>query len=393
MIGPRRQSEARDRRGEQCSGLLREPAETRDFVRRQPRVEFALSLQSARSVPRPRAGPPLAESSAVSRRYCASPIRSSTGSGGDLDVDVDAIDQRAGNAVAVADYLLCRAVAAAAGIARITAGTGIHRGDQLESRRELAGAFQPRDDRPRRSPAVRAMPRARCAEIRAVRPGTAHQDAQATIRRAAMIRRRSAPPSTPCVAGCGTAGGRRDSVCGPRRIPSSPPAEFPARDKGGNNPGRRCASRVLPAPGGPIIKSPCSPAAAISKARLAAILAAHLARDPEAVCVARAEICSGSCGRCAWISRRSYGGAGSRPCTPACRAAVRRGFSAEAATTRQMIHQAQLGAAEQACFERIRGRQNHFAAELCAGDERRQELRCFAQRASQATIRRRTRDD
>ncbi len=37
-----------------------------------------------------------------------------------------------------------------------------------------------------------------------------------------------------------------------------------------------------------------------------------------------------------------------------------------------MIHQAQLRAAEKARLERIRGRQDHLAAELGAGDQRGQ---------------------
>lgn len=48
-----------------------------------------------------------------------------------------------------------------------------------------------------------------------------------------------------------------------------------------------------------------------------------------------------------------------------------------------MIHQANLRAVEQAGFKRVRGRQNHFAAELRAGDQRGQELGGLALRASQ----------
>ena len=54
-----------------------------------------------------------------------------------FDVHIDAIDQRAGDSVAIARDLLRGAVAAAAPIAGVAAGAGIHRRDQLESRREI----------------------------------------------------------------------------------------------------------------------------------------------------------------------------------------------------------------------------------------------------------------
>ena len=55
---------------------------------------------------------------------------------GDRQVQIDAVEQRAGEFVAVALDHIGRAGTAAAGLAEITAGTGIHRCDQLEARRK-----------------------------------------------------------------------------------------------------------------------------------------------------------------------------------------------------------------------------------------------------------------
>ena len=178
--------------------------------------------------------------------------------------------------LSIAVDLFRRAMAAAARIARVAAGTGIHGGDQLESCREFAGAFQPRR-RPRfRFPGVRVTLRAHCAETREVHRETTRPGARATVRRAAVRRRRSAQPLTPCVGGCETAGGPPSTGLRPAADSRLATSRTSGADNGGSKPGNRCASSVLPAPGGPIISSPCSPAAAISKARLAAILAAHL---------------------------------------------------------------------------------------------------------------------
>ena len=51
--------------------------------------------------------------------------------------DVDAIQQRAGDAAAVARNRVGRAMAAAIAVAGVAAGAGVHRRDQLEARREL----------------------------------------------------------------------------------------------------------------------------------------------------------------------------------------------------------------------------------------------------------------
>ena len=62
---------------------------------------------------------------------------------GDGQVQVDAVQQRAGEFVAVALHHVWRTAAAAAGFAKISTGAGIHRRHQLETRRKaysVAGA-------------------------------------------------------------------------------------------------------------------------------------------------------------------------------------------------------------------------------------------------------------
>lgn len=58
------------------------------------------------------------------------------GFAGHGQVQVDAIEQRAGELGAVALDLFGRAAAAVCAVAQVAAGTGVHRGDQLETRGE-----------------------------------------------------------------------------------------------------------------------------------------------------------------------------------------------------------------------------------------------------------------
>ena len=55
---------------------------------------------------------------------------------GHADGEIDAVEQRTRHAPAIARDAVRRAVAASAGVAEPPAGTGIHRGDELELRRE-----------------------------------------------------------------------------------------------------------------------------------------------------------------------------------------------------------------------------------------------------------------
>jgi len=64
----------------------------------------------------------------------------------EFDVNIDAVDERSREPISVARDLLCRAMAAAARIPGISAGTRIHRGNQLKLRGELATAPEPRHD-------------------------------------------------------------------------------------------------------------------------------------------------------------------------------------------------------------------------------------------------------
>lgn len=64
----------------------------------------------------------------------------------DAQVQVDAIQQRAGQFRPVALDLLGRAAAAPAGIAQVTAGTGVHRRHQLEARRKAHLVAGPGND-------------------------------------------------------------------------------------------------------------------------------------------------------------------------------------------------------------------------------------------------------
>ena len=68
------------------------------------------------------------------------------GLAGHGQVQVDAVEQRAGELAAVAGDLLRGAAAAAAGIAKIAAGAGIHRRHQLEARREAHLVAGPGDN-------------------------------------------------------------------------------------------------------------------------------------------------------------------------------------------------------------------------------------------------------
>ncbi len=61
-------------------------------------------------------------------------------------MNIDAVDERAGDPVSITEDLFCRATTAATDIAGVAAGTGIHRGNQLEFCRESAGALEARDD-------------------------------------------------------------------------------------------------------------------------------------------------------------------------------------------------------------------------------------------------------
>ena len=116
-----------------------------------------------------------------------------------VERQVDAVEQRPRHARAVARDLVGRARAASARIAEPAAWAGVHRGDELELRRETSsGAPRARcGSRPTR--AARAALRARGDPTPAARRGTARRDARARSRRDAdCCRRRPAPRRSRC---------------------------------------------------------------------------------------------------------------------------------------------------------------------------------------------------
>ena len=155
-------------------------------------------------------------------------------------------------------------------IAGVSAGAGIHRCHQLKSRREFAAALESReiDHAALQRLAQRLQSVAR--EFRQLVEKQHAEMRQARVRRASSRRRRSAPRPRRCAADCETAVVRRRLGLRPAADSKLATSRDSRGARGGNKPGNRCASKVLPAPGGPIINSPCSPAAAISSARLAA---------------------------------------------------------------------------------------------------------------------------
>ncbi len=68
------------------------------------------------------------------------------GDGGDVDVQVDAVQDGAGDAAPVAKQLLVPAQAGAAGVAQEAARARVHGGDQLELGRVVDGAARPGED-------------------------------------------------------------------------------------------------------------------------------------------------------------------------------------------------------------------------------------------------------
>jgi hypothetical protein len=62
-----------------------------------------------------------------------------------FDMEIDAIEERTGNALAITMDLGRAATALAFQVAEVSAGTGVHRGDEHEFGRERHAAGRPRD--------------------------------------------------------------------------------------------------------------------------------------------------------------------------------------------------------------------------------------------------------
>ena len=119
--------------------------------------------------------------------------------------------------------------------------TGIGREDRRHNRRGRDSSRQPVETergtrrfaspatRPRRrSPGVPAMPRARCSQTQAARPGTGRLSVPEIIRPAGKPRHRSGPRPTPYAEDCEMGGSPSGWVSSPPRIPGSPPPELRA---------------------------------------------------------------------------------------------------------------------------------------------------------------------
>ena len=160
-------------------------------------------------------------------------------------------------------------MATAAGIARVTAGQGFIAATNWN----LAGNSHVRFRRATTTTPVSSGSRNASSALR----GNSGSSSRNNTPRCASDNspgRSDPPPISAAIEAvcCGQRNGRRPPRLGLRPAADSKLAtsRISGADRGGSNPGNLCARSVLPAPGGPIIKSPCSPAAAISKARLAA---------------------------------------------------------------------------------------------------------------------------
>ena len=196
--------------------------------------------------------------------------RCSTGTCLQLDMHVDTIDQRSRNAVSIAGDCPARATAAAAALARIAAGTGIHRGDQLEPRRDIRryARARPHDDH------------AALQRLAQRLEDVARELRQLVEKQHAVVRERELAGPQRAAADEGGDRGRvlrtskRSCDCAARplagRRGEARDLERLALDRAAAAaPADTARASVLPAPGGPIMSIVWPPAAAISRARLA----------------------------------------------------------------------------------------------------------------------------
>ena len=190
MVGARRKQQPRERVAQQLIALAVGGAVPVDLARAEQRVRpcpaaraaDACALLDARLGSHSEDSAATGATSSLSRGAGTSSLRSMRSASGP------------GDAAAVARDALGRAAAAAAAVAAVPAGAGIHRGDQLEARRELRLARGARDRDAARIPAARAAPRARRGRTPAARRGTARRGARARSRPAAAARRRRPAP-------------------------------------------------------------------------------------------------------------------------------------------------------------------------------------------------------
>jgi hypothetical protein len=139
MVGARRQTEAGDGLTQQGFALCIGRAVAVDLGDGKLRVGFVLSRELA--LPRGfhaslygRAGFAVGLLEQVFLRH-----------GGDFDLDVDAIQQWAGDLAAITRHLIGRAAAFSVVVTEVTAGTRVHRGDELELGFEVGASGRARD--------------------------------------------------------------------------------------------------------------------------------------------------------------------------------------------------------------------------------------------------------
>ena len=152
------------------------------------------------------------------------------------------------------------------------AWTRVHRGDQLEPRRERGRAAGTGD---RHAPLLQRLPE-RFEDI-AVELRKLVEEQHAMVRPRDLAGRQARPAADhrrrtrSCDAGVRNGGRATSSVIGPSPAADATivTASAAASSSGGRSPGTSVASRSCPSPGGPIRSRPCPPASAISRARLA----------------------------------------------------------------------------------------------------------------------------
>ena len=205
------------------------------------------------------------------------------GDGGDVHVQVDAVEDGAGDAAPVAEQLLVAAQAGAARVAQEAARAGVHGGDQLELGRVADGAPGPGEDH---VPLLERL--AERLEHVAPELGQLVEEEDAPVgERDLAGARRGEPPTSPAseMEWCGARNGRSTRSPRSRSRPATlwtvVASSASSRPSGGSRPGSLRASMVLPLPGGPKRSRLWSPAAAISSARLAPACPATSRRSGE----------------------------------------------------------------------------------------------------------------
>ena len=254
---PRADSEPRSRLTRSGCGVVRPAAATGAPQLRAGHLGVDPPARRPTSGPPPRPGPsrparrprPTAPPGVVDVISCAAPQRR------ERDLDVDPVEQRAGELAEVAAAGHGRALAVlVAGRVRARARIGgEHHLDPGRVFRAAPGAGQ---HAPGRSPAAGAAPAARAARTPEPRRGTAHRGAPVTARPG---RARPEPPPTRAAMlalWCGAwNGGRRTSRPSGGRTPAiecrAVTSSAAASSSSGRIDGSRSASIVLPAPGGP----------------------------------------------------------------------------------------------------------------------------------------------